>query len=297
MDAPSQNRPSAQGGPAARLADVSLSFGGKDILRSFSLDLPIGHKVALLGESSCGKTSLLKVMVGLIAPDRGQALLFGQDLARMGRKEREAARRRVGMQFQAGALFDSMSVYENLLLASREAGQGRERKAAGPERIMGLLSQVGLAKAAGRNPASLSGGMRKRAALARALISDPDLAIFDEPTAGLDPLTGARIIRLIGSLSETGRMAMILATSDADVARRFSSDVILMAEGRVKARGSLEELRASQDPYLLRFFSRLSKAEAHAGSPPGRQPESLPGQEGQEGQSQGLAGGSLEKTH
>jgi phospholipid/cholesterol/gamma-HCH transport system ATP-binding protein len=247
------------------LRDVSLAFGEKTILDGLSLKVPKGHKLSIVGESSCGKSTLLKVMVGLIRPDKGQVILFGKDTSSIGTRELERLRRRVGMQFQAGALFDSMSVGENLLLASMESVRGAKGgKPASAEGIGAMLGKVGLGKAAAQNPSSLSGGMRKRAAIARALIVSPELAIFDEPTAGLDPITSSAMIRLLNGLSADLGAAMLLATTDVDVARRFSEDIIILNKGRIVARGAVGSLLASTDPYISNFLKRYARvAVAH----------------------------------
>ncbi|MDR3154675.1 MAG: ATP-binding cassette domain-containing protein [Deltaproteobacteria bacterium] len=258
---PKDSRP-APGAPAVELSDVKLSFGGKAVLDGFSLAVPPGSKISIIGESSCGKSSLFKVMVGLIPPDSGKAKLFGKDLGAIHLKERERLRRRVGMQFQAGALFDSLDVMRNLELASLESCRGGRGKTASPSAILALLDRVGLGRAAGQGPSSLSGGMRKRAAIARALIVKPELALFDEPTAGLDPLTSASIIRLLNELSADLGAAMLLATTDLDVARRFSRDIVIIHEGKLKARGSVEDHLASPDPYIRKFLSRYNRLKA-----------------------------------
>jgi phospholipid/cholesterol/gamma-HCH transport system ATP-binding protein len=247
---------------AAELIEASLSFGPKVILDGLTLSVPPGAKLSLLGESSCGKSTILKVLVGLIAPDRGRARLFGRDLALAGAGELRRLRRRVGMQFQAGALFDSLTVGLNLLLAARECSRGRGLKPFAMGDVAERLSAVGLGHAVDLKPSQLSGGMRKRAALARALVASPDLALFDEPTAGLDPVTASLIINLLNSLAEGAHTAMIVATSDVDVARRFSDDLALIHKGRIRARGSWRSLSESQDPYVAQFLGRSLGAAA-----------------------------------
>jgi phospholipid/cholesterol/gamma-HCH transport system ATP-binding protein len=254
------------GGTALDLEGVSLAFDTKVILDGFSLSLPTGKKISLVGESSCGKSTLLKVAVGLIPPDKGKVRLFGQDLGDIKASELEELRRHVGMQFQAGALFDSMNVRENLALASLESSRSQSRvgraTVATEADILDILGKVGLKKAALQSPASLSGGMKKRAAIARALITKPDLAIFDEPTAGLDPLTSLSIIRLLNELSNDLGAAMILATTDVEVAKRFSGDIVILHEGKIQAWGTFEELLVSPDPYVQKFLKRLKRHPA-----------------------------------
>jgi phospholipid/cholesterol/gamma-HCH transport system ATP-binding protein len=258
--------------PAVELRGASLALGGRPVLDDLSLQVAPGAKLSLVGESSCGKSSILKTMVGLIKPDHGSALLFGQDLATAGQRKLNSLRRRVGMQFQAGAMFDSLTVLDNLRLAAEESARWRDVKPADTAEAMALLEQVGLDRAARLKPSELSGGMRKRAALARALIVQPELAIFDEPTAGLDPVTSAMIVNLLNSLSGRGRAAMILAAGDVDVARRFSDDMIILRLGRIQARGRLDELLANDDPYVRNFLTRHSLTLGRPDSPrcPGR---------------------------
>jgi len=253
------NRPSAALGPirGIELRDIEVSLGGRRVLDGFNMSLEPGRKISLVGESSSGKSTILKLIVGLIRPDRGQVLVFGRDLSRLGQAELRQVRQRIGMQFQSGALFDSMTVLENLQLARRESApdaSGRAR-ADSREEIVGLLAKVGLASAADRFPFELSGGMRKRAALARALTTRPLLAIFDEPTAGLDPVTSSRIINLVAAAAiET---TMILATTDIQVARQFSPELLILNRGRLWAHDHIDRLQQSSDEFTHKLLSRL----------------------------------------
>lgn len=245
--------------PVIELEDIEVSFGSNKVLDGFSLTVEAGRKLSLVGESSSGKSTLLKIAVGLIKPDRGRVALFGQDLARVSDSEMRRLRQRIGMQFQSGALFDSMTVMENLMLARRESARDPAgRKAAeDPAEPMKLLAAVGLASAADRRPFELSGGMRKRAALARAITTGPDLAIFDEPTAGLDPVTSRRIINLIKAVSARSGAAMIMATTDVQVARHFSPDLLILNQGRLWAHDGIDKLRSSPDVFVRKLLSRL----------------------------------------
>ncbi|MDR3203325.1 MAG: ATP-binding cassette domain-containing protein [Deltaproteobacteria bacterium] len=245
---------------AVEFSSISLNFGPRQVLGSLSFAVEAGSKVSLLGESSCGKSTILKLIAGLITPQSGKIFIFGQNLAELSRSDMEKFRRSLGFQFQAGAMFDSMTVEENLLIASREGRRGRSLPALGRDEIAELLDKVGLAKAMKLKPSALSGGMRKRAALARALIARPSLALFDEPTAGLDPITSCLIIDLLNSLSGKEQAAMILASSDIDVARRFSDDILLIGSGRLIKRGSLKDMLESSDKYVERYFRRFKMA-------------------------------------
>jgi phospholipid/cholesterol/gamma-HCH transport system ATP-binding protein len=247
------------------LRETVLSFGPNMILDTMCLSVLPGTMLALIGENSAGKSTILKVMVGLIQPESGQVLLFGRNTAKVHRKELDRLRRRVGLQFQAGAMFDSMTVIENMLLVGIEGTRVRAIQKPGHKEIMDLLEQVGLAHAAKLRLSELSGDIRKRAALARALIAELELALFDEPTAGLDPTTASRIINLLRGLSSRRRAAMILATSDVYMARRFSSDLILVQKSKIVANGGLKDLMASTDPYVSKYLSRF-KQLAQAGT-------------------------------
>ncbi len=245
--------------PIIELQDIEVSFGDKKVLDGFSLTVRAGEKLSLVGESSSGKSTVLKVMVGLVRPDRGSVKVFGHELAHLSGTEMRKLRQRIGMQFQSGALFDSMTVMENLKLARRESARDAAAKRAADDAAppLSLLAQVGLASAADRQPFQLSGGMRKRAALARAITTEPDLAIFDEPTAGLDPVTSRRIINLIQAVSARSGAAMILATTDVQVARHFSPDLLILNQGRLWARDTIDHLRSSADEFTARMLSRL----------------------------------------
>ncbi|MDL2227104.1 ATP-binding cassette domain-containing protein [Deltaproteobacteria bacterium OttesenSCG-928-M10] len=248
--------------PAIEVKDISQSFNGRKVLDGFSVAIRPGEKLSLVGESSSGKSTLLKIMVGLITPDEGTVKIFGRDISLLSGSELRKIRQRIGMQFQSGALFDSMSVMENLLLARRESARDAQALARADDTAepLNLLAEVGLASAADRKPYELSGGMRKRAALARALTTGPDLAVFDEPTAGLDPVTSRRIINLIEHISSRSGAAMILATTDVEVARHFSPDLLVLNEGRLWAKDSLVNLQASDDPFIQKLLSRLISA-------------------------------------
>lgn len=245
--------------PAVELEEVSVSFDGRLILNRFSIRIFGGEKLSLVGESSSGKSTLLKIITGLIRPDSGRVRVFGQDLATASARELRKVRQRIGMQFQSGALFDSMSVIENLKLARRECARDEKARLAADDREppLKLLAAVGLASSADKAPFELSGGMRKRAALARAITTDPNLAIFDEPTAGLDPVTSSRIINLIKSVSARSGAAMILATTDIQVARYFSPELIILNQGRLWAHDSIENLRRGSDDFTHKLLNRL----------------------------------------
>ena len=245
--------------PIIELQDIEVSFGDKKILDGFSLVVNPGERLSLVGESSSGKSTLLKVMVGLIKPRRGLVQILGKDINTLSSSDLNHIRQRIGMQFQSSALFDSMSIIENLKLARRESARTETQRKAASDRDepLELLVSVGLAGAADRQPFELSGGMRKRAALARALTIAPDLAIFDDPTAGLDPVSSRRIINIIKNSSTNDGMTILLATTDVMVAYHFSPEIIILNQGRMWARGSIESLQQSSDKFVKSFLSRL----------------------------------------
>jgi phospholipid/cholesterol/gamma-HCH transport system ATP-binding protein len=236
------------------LKDVVKTFGERRVLDGVSLTVGEGEHLSLIGESTSGKSVLFKVIVGLIRPDDGEVLVFGQDMARIGENEKRRVLKDVEMQFQSGALFDSMTVKENLGFVLDEAG-GKSR----PEKekiIEDLLRGVNLWAAANKYPYELSGGMQKRAAVARALCTFPRLALFDEPAAGLDPVTSVRIIQMLGSLLAEHHMTVLAATTSVHLAKKFSDRFVLLQEGRVHADGLWSDLLAQGDDYTRKFLSR-----------------------------------------
>ena len=245
--------------PIIELQDIEVSFGTKKILDGFSLVVNQGERLSLVGESSSGKSTLLKVMVGLIKPHRGLVKLFGKNINTLSTSDLGRLRQRIGMQFQSSALFDSMSILENLKLARRESATTEaQRRAAGDrEEPSELLISVGLAGAIDRQPFELSGGMRKRAALARALTTTPDIAFFDDPTAGLDPVSSRRIIDIIKNSSTNHGTTMLLSTTDVMVAYHFSQELVILNQGRMWARDSIETLHLSTDQFVQSFLSRI----------------------------------------
>ncbi len=234
------------------LKNLSFAFGEQTILDNFTLTVHKGEKISLVGESSSGKSTLFKVILGLFQAKKGEIKLFGQDVATLTKAQWQTLRWRIGMQFQAGALFDSLTLLENLNLAFEEKNGSKEKP-----NYLDLLAQVGLKEAALKKPYEISGGMRKRAALARALVAEPELLIFDEPTAGLDPVTSRRIIALIQNLAAQSGSTMILATTDIEVARHFSAEFAILNQGRLWVRDSLPSLLKSSDAYVKKILSRL----------------------------------------
>ena len=237
---------------AVELRGVTKSFGSRRVLDGVTLAVPRGTAVCILGRSGTGKSVALKHIVGLIRPDAGRVLVKGEDITPLYGRELARVRRGIGFLFQSAALFDSISVGENIafpLHRHTELDDGAIRA-----RVQQLLDDVGLTREYDKMPADLSGGMRKRAGLARALALDPELVLADEPSAGLDPVTATGIDELLVSLKRAGR-TLVVVTHNIPSARTLGDDLVFLHEGRVLARGSPEAL-AQSDHSLVRDFMR-----------------------------------------
>ena len=238
--------------PKIRLRGVRKQFGGKVVLDGIDLDVMAGTSLIMIGGSGSGKSVLLKCILGLIAPDSGTIEIDGRDLLAMPRAEREAARARIGMLFQAGALFDSLPVWENVTfgLLARHRISRAEAQAKASE----FLAQVGLAASVGNlPPAELSGGMQKRVALARAIAARPEILFFDEPTTGLDPIMGAVIDGLIVDCVKTLGSTAIAITHDMASAKRIGDRAAMIHKGKIVWNGLAADLMESGDAMVDQF--------------------------------------------
>ena len=242
--------------PLLLVEDLAAGYGGDLVLDGVSLRVEPGEIVVVLGASGCGKSTLLRCIVGLIEPVRGRVLVEGRDVARAEGAEREAILRRIGMAFQSAALLNSLTVAENVALPIREH-LGLDVRTA---RMLACLhlSRVGLAHAADLLPSVLSGGMRKRAGLARALALDPALLLFDEPSAGLDPVTARGIDDLVLRMRERGGLGIVVVTHELGSIEAIADRALMLSRGRVLAAGTLDEVRAHPDPEVQAFFSRAA---------------------------------------
>ncbi len=238
--------------PKIRLRGVTKRFGDKLVLDGIDLDVAPQTSMVVIGGSGSGKSVLLKCILGLITPDAGSIEIDGQDVLRMRPKERDAARARIGMLFQNGALFDSITVAENVafgLLAQKKATRAEARK-----RAEEVLAQVGLAASVGDlSPAELSGGMQKRVALARAIAATPDILFFDEPTTGLDPIMGAVIDGLIMEQVKRMGSTAIAITHDMASARRIGDRAAMIHKGRIVWEGEAASLMDSGNAMVDQF--------------------------------------------
>ncbi len=232
---------------------ISKSFGKKIVFRDVSLAIEKGETLTIIGGSGTGKTVLLKMLIGLMKPDSGKALFDGQDIGLLSLDELLHVRRRVGMLFQGGALFDSLTVKENVAYPLREHFDYPEDRLA--EIVATKLELVGLPGTQALMPSDLSGGMRKRVALARAIATDPEVILYDEPTTGLDPINTRRIDNLIQSLQEKLKVTSVAVTHDMASAFAISDRLAFLYNGRIETVGSVEEVRRSTSPLIRSFIT------------------------------------------
>jgi len=235
------------------LVDVSKSFGDHEVLRGITLSAERGETTVILGRSGTGKSVMLKCIVGLLTPDEGKVLAEGSEVAAMKRRELEVWRRRVGYLFQNGALYDSMTVGENLLFPLRRRKDLSEDDKL--DMAQERLAWVGLEGTLDKEPSDLSGGMRKRAALARTLMNDPDVILYDEPTTGLDPVTSNEIAQLIARLKDERGVTGIAVTHDIACAQLIADRVAFLHQGKVLATGTWEEIAAANVPLVQSFLA------------------------------------------
>ena len=240
------------GTPAVRLDQVSKAFGGRPVLRAVSLEIPAGSAFCVLGRSGTGKSVTLKHIIGLIAPDSGRVFVQGTDITGLRGRALSAVRRRMGFVFQDSALFDSITVGENVAFPLRRHTRLPDREIV--RRARGKLAEVGLDGEFERMPADLSGGMRKRAGLARAMVLDPDILLVDEPSAGLDPITSREIDALLIGLRRAGT-TLVVVTHNIPSARAIGDELAVLDGGRLIARGTAAALERSEEP-LVRAFMR-----------------------------------------
>jgi phospholipid/cholesterol/gamma-HCH transport system ATP-binding protein len=235
-----------------RIEDIYKSFDGLEVLRGVSFKVEEGEILALIGRSGYGKSVLLKHVAGLIRPDRGHVFVDGNDMCCLRGKKMEAIRSRFGFLFQSGALFDSLTVYENVAFPLREKTRLSEEEIR--KKVLNMLDQVELIEAENKYPAQISGGMIKRAALARSLIRDPEIMLFDEPTTGLDPIIACAILNLIESLHQRLRFTGILVTHEIPNVFNFVQKVAMLHEGRILTVESPERMQSSSDPIIQQFI-------------------------------------------
>ena len=241
--------------PVISLRNLRVSYGEREILHGINFDVVRGETLVILGGSGSGKSTLLRTLVGLEKPSAGEIWIKGQDLAKTSTAEMDEIRTKIGMSFQGGALFGSMTVGENVALPLREHTRLEDSTI---EIILRLkLQQVGLEGFEYYTPAQLSGGMKKRAAVARALAMDPEILFFDEPSAGLDPIIAAGIDELILELKRAFHMTIIVVTHELPSAFLIADRIAMLYQGAFSSIGTKEQLKASQNPRVRQFLDRV----------------------------------------
>jgi len=238
--------------PSVELRNVTKAFGDRRVLDDVCLVVPTGRAVCILGRSGTGKSVALKHIIGLMRPDAGSVLVDGVDITHLNTRALAEVRKRMGLLFQNGALFDSISVGENVAFPLRRHTKLSDREIR--DRAAGLLEQVSLGREYDKMPADLSGGMRKRAGLARALALDPAIVLADEPSAGLDPVTAAEIDHLLVDLSHRAGTTLIVVTHNIPSARVIGDELVFLHEGRVIAQGNTDALDRSEIPLVRQFM-------------------------------------------
>jgi phospholipid/cholesterol/gamma-HCH transport system ATP-binding protein len=241
---------------AVEVRDVSYAVGGRTIFAGLNLTIARGRVTAIMGPSGTGKTTLLRLITGQIRPDRGQVLVEGRDVARLSRRELYRLRQRMGMLFQNGALLTDLDVFENVAFPLREHTELPEPLIR--HIVLTKLQSVGLRGAWSLMPAELSGGMARRVALARAMAMDPDMLIYDEPFAGLDPISMGVILRLLRQMNEALSITSILVSHDVEEIAAVADTSYILAEGKVVASGNPQELKKSASELVRQFMNGLA---------------------------------------
>ncbi len=241
--------------------DLKKSFGRHVVLDGVSFKVETGESVVIIGRSGGGKSILLKHLIGLLTPDAGQVLVDGEDLCGLNERQLLRVRGKFGMLFQGAALFDSLNVFENVAFALR-----RRRDLSLEElrrKVAEVLDMVELSGTEEKKPSELSGGMRKRVGLARAIIYQPQIVLYDEPTTGLDPVVSDSIDRLILRVRDALKVTTVVVTHDMRSARRVGQRILMLHNGRIYASGTPDEIFASTDPVVHRFVNGISVPREH----------------------------------
>lgn len=233
---------------------LKKSFGSKKVLRNINLDVKRGENVVVLGKSGTGKSVTIECIVGMLVPDGGTLTVFGEEVARMKERQLKELRIRIGFLFQGGALYDSMTVRENLEFPLTRVLKLKTQREL-DQRVEEVLDGVGLLDAIDKMPSDLSGGMRKRVGLARTLIVKPEIMLYDEPTTGLDPITSREISELILQMQKKYKTTSVIITHDMACAKITADRIMVMDEGEITAEGSFDELKNSKEQLVRSFFN------------------------------------------
>jgi len=239
------------------IKELKKSFGKKTVLTDINLEVHRGENLVVLGKSGQGKSVTIQCLVGLLAPDSGSIKVFGNEVTEMNEEELKQLRMKIGFLFQSGALFDSMTVRENLEFPLTRILKMKDQHEI-DERINEVLEGVGLPDAIDKLPSDLSGGMRKRIGLARTLIIKPEIMLYDEPTTGLDPITSREISELILNMQQKYKTTSIIITHDMECARIASDRVVIMNDGKYIAEGTFQSLHKSTNEIAKEFFKDIS---------------------------------------
>ena len=254
IDIQVQKKPSAKKDEEViHIEGLKKSFGDKEVLKNINLDVKRGENVVVLGKSGEGKSVTIECIVGKLTQDEGTLTVFGDDVSEMNERELKELRTKIGFLFQGAALYDSMTVRENMEFPLTRVLKVKDQ-AEIDQRVEEVLESVGLADAIDKMPSDLSGGMRKRAGLARTLIVKPEIMLYDEPTTGLDPITSREISQLILQMQKKYKTTSIIITHDMECASITADRVVIMNEGEYIAEGTFDELRKSKDEFIRSFF-------------------------------------------
>lgn len=239
--------------PVIRIRNLKKSFGNNHVLRDFSMDLQPGESLAILGKSGSGKSVLIKCIIGLLEPDAGEVSVLGRSVPDLSIEALDQLRVKVGFLFQSNALYDSMTVRENLEFPLRRHWFKKSQTAV-DQLVTEALEAVGLGHTVDMMPAELSGGMRKRIALARTLILQPEIILYDEPTTGLDPITGKEISDLMVAVQQQYHTSSMIISHDMNCIGITANRIILLLDGTCYAQGTFTEMKTSTDPRVREFF-------------------------------------------